>query len=272
MVHSQSFVPRSPHAVRRNRRQNNNLLKVLSGLNTTTCDTAVTFTVTKTLTFVWFSKITPPPKQHVLFGTLVKPHFVAEKGWCCGPVVKGASVPGIKELNTDGKRPKHWFHCFFLVAQISQVVPKHTWSGRHLLEMFHVCPLLFRQKMESPSGTSPSSDSPSARPVYRYIFSCPGEAQALVRELPIACRRCSFLLLYIFGLQSRKSKHTCSIPFIFEMTKLSSYTYVGVPATRHAYMHFPRGWSQRAGWGRVATLPASCWRIGVIRLSSLRCR
>ena len=42
-----------------------------------------------------------------------------------------------------------------------------------------MCPLLFREKM-LPFGRVGPSDSKIKRPVYRYIFSCPGQAQALV--------------------------------------------------------------------------------------------
>lgn len=69
----------------------------------------------------------------------------------------------------------------YLFAQSSLTVLKSAWSSQKLLEWFHVCPLLFRERMEGSSvaerGQVPSSD----RPVYRYIFSCPGLAQALVR-------------------------------------------------------------------------------------------
>eukprot|EP00904_Undaria_pinnatifida_P011031 jgi/Undpi1/7058/HiC_scaffold_21.g09532.m1 len=55
---------------------------------------------------------------------------------------------------------------------------KNAWRGAKLLERFHVCPLLFREKM-LPFGRVGPSDSKIKRPVYRYIFSCPGQAQAL---------------------------------------------------------------------------------------------
>lgn len=52
-------------------------------------------------------------------------------------------------------------------------------SNKDLLERFQVCPLLFRQRMGA-AGTAGSGHLPSKRPVYRYIFSCPGKAQAQV--------------------------------------------------------------------------------------------
>lgn len=44
---------------------------------------------------------------------------------------------------------------------------------RFVLERFHVCPFLLRQRMVSAAK--------SDRPVYRYVFACPGEAEVLVR-------------------------------------------------------------------------------------------
>ena len=53
-------------------------------------------------------------------------------------------------------------------------------SSKRLLEQFHVCPLLFREKMGVSSGIG-RGDLPTSRPVYKYIFSCPGQAQSIVR-------------------------------------------------------------------------------------------
>lgn len=55
-----------------------------------------------------------------------------------------------------------------------------SWSSsKRLLERFHVCPLLFRERMGAASALG-RGNLRTARPVYRYIFSCPGQAQALV--------------------------------------------------------------------------------------------
>jgi len=48
-----------------------------------------------------------------------------------------------------------------------------------VLERFHVCPLLFREKMEGVSSVGRGRAS-AKRPVYRYVFTCPGPAQAMV--------------------------------------------------------------------------------------------
>eukprot|EP00904_Undaria_pinnatifida_P011028 jgi/Undpi1/7055/HiC_scaffold_21.g09529.m1 len=68
----------------------------------------------------------------------------------------------------------------------SPAVLKSAWGGTKLLERFHVCPLLFREMM-LPSGRVGTSDSQIKRPVYRYIFSCPGQAQALVEAITGVC-------------------------------------------------------------------------------------
>ena len=44
-----------------------------------------------------------------------------------------------------------------------------------------MCPLLFREKMAATGPSVKSKSSAAARPVYRYIFLCPGQAQVLVR-------------------------------------------------------------------------------------------
>ncbi|CAM9875878.1 unnamed protein product [Sphacelaria rigidula] len=48
---------------------------------------------------------------------------------------------------------------------------------RLLLERFHVCPLLFRERM------GPTVDKKQARPVYKYVFTCPGKAEILVKSI-----------------------------------------------------------------------------------------
>lgn len=50
-----------------------------------------------------------------------------------------------------------------------------------LLERFHVCPLLFRERL-GVSSAGANADVLTARPVFRYVFQCPGSAQALVRR------------------------------------------------------------------------------------------
>ncbi|CAM9558139.1 unnamed protein product [Pylaiella littoralis] len=61
-----------------------------------------------------------------------------------------------------------------------------NWSSKHVLERYHVCPLLFREKMtpETPVG---GGQPTTKRPVYRYVFSCPGQAQALVEAINGVC-------------------------------------------------------------------------------------
>ena len=56
---------------------------------------------------------------------------------------------------------------------------KRTWSSKKVLERFDVCRLLFREKIEPASGVATKSVA-AKRPMYRYIFTCPGQAQALV--------------------------------------------------------------------------------------------
>ena len=80
-----------------------------------------------------------------------------------------------------------------LTLQTSPVVWNSSARGRaNLFERFHVCPLLFREKM-LPSSRAGPIDSPTERPVYRYIFSCPGQAQAMVR---LSC----CMLFVLFGV------------------------------------------------------------------------
>ncbi|CAM9319898.1 unnamed protein product [Pylaiella littoralis] len=63
---------------------------------------------------------------------------------------------------------------------------KRAWSSKKALERYHVCPLLFREKMgtETPLGRG---QLPTKRPVYRYVFSCPGQAQVLVEAINGVC-------------------------------------------------------------------------------------
>lgn len=68
---------------------------------------------------------------------------------------------------------------FFVFQPVRRIARSPTGSKR-LLEQFHVCPLLFREKMGVSSDIG-RGDLPTTRPVYKYIFSCPGQAQALVR-------------------------------------------------------------------------------------------
>ncbi len=85
--------------------------------------------------------------------------------------------------------------------------------------MFHVCPLLFRERMDPGAGVGGSGSgggggenrSSQLRPVYRYIFSCPGQAQALVRELSrraalvsVPCARCLWVPLLLSWSRARE--------------------------------------------------------------------
>lgn len=71
-------------------------------------------------------------------------------------------------------------YLFFFFQPVRKIARSPTGSKR-LLEQFHVCPLLFREKMGVSSDIG-RGDLPTTRPVYKYIFSCPGQAQALVRK------------------------------------------------------------------------------------------
>ncbi|CAM9823746.1 unnamed protein product, partial [Discosporangium mesarthrocarpum] len=51
-----------------------------------------------------------------------------------------------------------------------------TGSERRMLDLFHVCPLLTRFRLDR-----------SKRPVYSYIFRCPGQAQSLVQAITGIC-------------------------------------------------------------------------------------
>ncbi|CAM9831972.1 unnamed protein product [Ectocarpus sp. 4 AP-2014] len=59
-------------------------------------------------------------------------------------------------------------------------------SSTDLLERFQVCPLLFRQRMGAASAVG-RGHLPSKRPVYRYIFSCPANAQAQAQAVSGVC-------------------------------------------------------------------------------------
>ncbi|CAM9611990.1 unnamed protein product, partial [Ascophyllum nodosum] len=78
--------------------------------------------------------------------------------------------------------------CLNILSELPSVPPatpcRDSWStSRSLLERFHVCPLLFRERLEGSVG----DNLPSDRPVYRYIFQCPGPAQALVQAITGVC-------------------------------------------------------------------------------------
>ena len=67
------------------------------------------------------------------------------------------------------------------VCQPRRPLPKRSnSSSKKLLERFHVCPLLFREKMTAAGSAVKSKSSAATHPVYRYIFLCPGQAQLLV--------------------------------------------------------------------------------------------
>lgn len=44
--------------------------------------------------------------------------------------------------------------------------------GKFILDRYHVCRFVMRERLDN--------DPDSLRPVYRYVFACPGEAAALV--------------------------------------------------------------------------------------------
>eukprot|EP00752_Nemacystus_decipiens_P001683 g1633.t1 len=62
---------------------------------------------------------------------------------------------------------------------------KRSSSSKKLLERFHVCPLLFREKLGA--GSLGRGARSTKRPVYRYVFSCPGQAKALVEAIDGVC-------------------------------------------------------------------------------------
>ncbi|CAB1104356.1 unnamed protein product [Ectocarpus sp. CCAP 1310/34] len=64
-----------------------------------------------------------------------------------------------------------------------RVLPKRSTSdsGRSL-DRFHVCPLLFREMMGAVSAFG-RGYLPTSRPVYRYMFLCPGRAQILAQSI-----------------------------------------------------------------------------------------
>ena len=47
---------------------------------------------------------------------------------------------------------------------------RRVWGNKHLLDFFHVCPLLLHEKMGDGGD----------RPVHKFVFACPGRAAALV--------------------------------------------------------------------------------------------
>lgn len=75
-----------------------------------------------------------------------------------------------------------WF-CVWQMATNQQQQQQKTMGFGHgprrsdsllksVLQRFNVCPLLLVQRM----------DKGSSRPVYKFVFSCPGNTQALVKE------------------------------------------------------------------------------------------
>lgn len=50
---------------------------------------------------------------------------------------------------------------------------RRLWEKQNVLDFFHVCPLLLHEKMGDGGD----------RPVYKFVFACPGRAAALVRKL-----------------------------------------------------------------------------------------
>lgn len=45
-----------------------------------------------------------------------------------------------------------------------------VWEKKNPLDFFHVCPLLHNEQMSDGGG----------RPVHKFVFACPGKAEALV--------------------------------------------------------------------------------------------
>ncbi|CAM9298493.1 unnamed protein product [Ectocarpus sp. 4 AP-2014] len=72
-------------------------------------------------------------------------------------------------------------------APLRRVLPKSSTSdSRRSLERFHVCPLLFRERMGAVSSFG-RGYLPTSRPVYRYIFLCPGQAEILAQSITGVC-------------------------------------------------------------------------------------
>lgn len=138
-----------------------------------------------------------------------------------------------------------------LFAQTSPVMLKRAWSSKRLMESFHVCPLLFREKMETSSGVNPDHTR-SKRPVYRYIFSCPGQAQALVRHLTL------FILCYgnmvISGLVVSRGF------FLVEIGSMRVYEYVFSSTTS-----FDTSRARSDGPDdRLSTHPSPTWLVWIV--------
>ena len=47
---------------------------------------------------------------------------------------------------------------------------RRVWDKKNVLDFFHVCPLLLHEKMGDGGD----------RPVYKFVFACPGRAAAMV--------------------------------------------------------------------------------------------
>ena len=92
---------------------------------------------------------------------------------------------------------------------------RRVWEKKNLLDFFHVCPLVLHEKMGEGGG----------RPVYKFVFACPGRARALVR----APRQ---------GGRSRASTHfflscicvlSACVPFlVVDVWSVSAVFHVGV--------------------------------------------
>lgn len=57
-----------------------------------------------------------------------------------------------------------------------------TKIGGAVFERFHICPFVMRERMDT--------DPDARRPVYRYVFLCSGEAEALVSATAQCLRLC----------------------------------------------------------------------------------
>lgn len=64
------------------------------------------------------------------------------------------------------------FVCLFVISKEDRPfqATRRVWEKKNALLFFHVCPLVYHEKMVDGDG----------RPVYKFVFTCPGGAVALV--------------------------------------------------------------------------------------------
>lgn len=60
-------------------------------------------------------------------------------------------------------------------ARPAKAAAKKMWATKNPLDFFYVCPLMLHERI--------TVGDDGGRPVYRFVFSCPGKAGALVRAV-----------------------------------------------------------------------------------------